>query len=270
MYPPTLPHQPPAPSYPAPPYPDPTRPQPRLPDGGRPARRPRERPDRQGYDRRSDERDGRGERGGRDRGSGRGFPLGAGAFFGIAGLICFLLALLVLPWFDAAGQEVTLADIREAFTVPATDPDTLPGAGADQTTTTVAGAPALPSPDEIQDAVEQEVRDAAAGAAASAIDTGKARYLEIYTETLYLVVAIAVGLAVVFSTILSPRSFALSLLLGFRRLSGFVTILAGIVHGAALWVIFSGSGAPDPALGVWLGVGGLAAVFLGCILGPKR
>jgi hypothetical protein len=266
------------PSYPpTPSYPDPTRPQPRLPDGGRPpgrsqpagggapGRLPRERP-RDDRDSR-DGRDGRG--GGRDRGPGRGFPLGAGAFLGFTGLVCFLLSLLVLPWFEVGGQEVTLADIREAFTLPATDPSTLPGA-ADQTTTTVAGTPALPSPDQIQDAVEAEVRDAATEAAASAIDTGKARYLELYTETLWLVLAIAVGLAALFSTVLSPRSFALSLLLGFRRLSGFVTILAGIVHGAALWIIFHGDGAPTPAFGVWLGVGGLAAVFLGCIVGPKK
>jgi hypothetical protein len=263
------------PSYPpTPSYPDPTRPQPRLPDGGRPpgrsqppgggpGRLPRERP--------REDRDGRAGRGGggRDRGPGRDFPLGAGAFLGFTGLVCFLLALLVLPWFEAGGQEVTLANMREAFTLPATDPSTLPGA-TDQSTTTVAEARALPSPDQIQDAVENEVRDAATEAAASAIDTGKARYLELYTETLWLVLAIAVSLAVVFSTILSPRSFALSLLLGFRRLSGFVTILAGIVHGAALWIIFEGTGAPTPAFGVWLGVGGLAAVFVGCIVGPKK
>jgi hypothetical protein len=188
------------------------------------------------------------------------------------GLAGFLLSLLVLPWFEAGGQEVTLADIRESFELPATDPDSLPGAASqgDPATTTVPGAPAVPAPDEIQDAAEARVRDAAAQAAASAIDTGKARYLELYTETLWLVLAVAVSLAVLFSTILSPRSFALSLLLGFRRLSGFVTILAGIVHGAALWVVFAGSGTPDPAFGIWLGVGGLAAVFLACVIGPKR
>ena len=269
--PPTVPNYP-----PAEPYPEPTRPQPRLPAGGPPGRPPRER-----YNRQHDDRDrgpggeprGRGDRdapGGGGRRTGHGFPLGAGFLFGATGLACFLLALLVLPWFEAAGQEVTLADLREAFTVPATNPDSLPGANADQTTTTVAGAPALPSPDQVQDAVEAQVRSAAAEAAASAIDSGKARYLEIYTETLWLVLAIAVSLSVLFSTILSPRSAALSMLLGFRRLSGVVVILAGIVHGAALWVVFTGAGAPDPAFGVWLGAGGLAAVFLGCILGPKR
>jgi hypothetical protein len=82
-------------------------------------------------------------------------------------------------------------------------------------------------------------------------------------------VAGAAVLAVVFSTVLSPRSFALSLLLGFRRLSGAVTVLGGLAHAAALWVVFSGQGAPSPAWGVWLGVGGLVGVLLASIIGPK-
>ena len=105
---------------------------------------------------------------------------------------------------------------------------------------------------------------------AGAIDSGKSRYLELYTDVLWLVLAGAVALAVLFSTILSPRSFALSLLLGFRRLSGAVTVLAGMAHGAALWIVFTGAGAPTPAPGVWVGVGGLAAVLLACIVGPKK
>ncbi len=72
-----------------------------------------------------------------------------------------------------------------------------------------------------------------------------------------------------FATILSPKSFALSLILGFRRLSGALVVLAAIAHGAALWVVFWGDG-PTPAIGVWAGVGGLAAVFVACLLGPKR
>jgi hypothetical protein len=47
-------------------------------------------------------------------------------------------------------------------------------------------------------------------------------------------------------------------------------LLAAAAHGAALWVVFSGSGAPSPAFGVWLGVGGLGGVFVVVILGPKR
>jgi hypothetical protein len=279
-YPPTAPQQPPpadpyADPYPGG-YPDPTRPQPRLPDGRRPSggypgqapARRAERPRHDGYGEPDRGRRGRGGGAGGGGGGGRGFPLGAGFLFGASGLACFLLALLVLPWFEVGDQDVKLADMREAFTLPTTDPDTLPGANADQSTTT-APSGGIPTPDQAQDAVESAVRNAAADAAASAIDTGKARYLELYTKTLWLVIAIAVSLAVLFSTILSPKSTALSLLLGFRRLSGLVTVLAGAVHGAALWVVFSGDG-PTPAFGVWLGVGGLAAVLLGCILGPKR
>ncbi|HEY8547285.1 MAG TPA: hypothetical protein VIL36_19625, partial [Acidimicrobiales bacterium] len=61
----------------------------------------------------------------------------------------------------------------------------------------------------------------------------------------------------------------LSLILGFRRLAGFVTVLAAGAYGAAVWVVFSGDG-PSPAIGVWSGFAGLALVFLAAILGPKR
>jgi hypothetical protein len=37
----------------------------------------------------------------------------------------------------------------------------------------------------------------------------------------------------------------------------------------ALWVVFSGDG-PSPDTGVWVGVGGLVAVLVATILGPKR
>ncbi|HEX6238545.1 MAG TPA: hypothetical protein VFZ68_15195 [Acidimicrobiales bacterium] len=199
---------------------------------------------------------------------GSGLPVGAGALLGVAGLICFVLALAVLPWFTAGGRDVALSDIRTAFTVPESDVSgLLPDTGD--------GVPFIPSDGvpgagQVADQLEEQARDTAAEAAGSAIDTGKSRYLELYADVLWMVVAGGVALSVLFSTILAPRSLALSLLLGFRAMSGFVTVLAGAAHGAALWVVFSGSGAPDPAFGVWLGVGGLGAVLLGCIVGPKR
>ena len=184
---------------------------------------------------------------------------------GVLGLGAFLAALLVLPWFTAAGQEVSLSDIRSAFTVPATDPDDLI-----ETSDSTIPTDSIPTPDQVSEAVEQQVRESAAEAAAAAIDTGKARYLELYVDVLWAVVALAAVAAVIFSTVLTPRSAALSLLLGFRRLSGVVTVLAAIVHGVALWIVFSGDGAPDPGFGVWLGIAGLGAVFLSTFLGPKR
>ncbi|MFP3900621.1 MAG: hypothetical protein ACLFXM_07180, partial [Acidimicrobiia bacterium] len=197
-----------------------------------------------------------------------GLPIGAGALVGVTGLVCFVLALAVLPWFTSGGRDVALSDIRTAFTLPETDvsgllPDTGDGVP-------LVPSEEIPGGDQVADQLEEQAREAAAEAAGSAIDSGKSRYLELYADTLWMVVAGAVGLSVVFSTILAPRSLALSLLLGFRAMSGFVTVLAGAAHGAALWVVFSGDGAPDPAFGVWLGVGGLGAVLLGCILGPKR
>jgi hypothetical protein len=243
-----VPEPPPAPPQPPPgPYDQPMEPRPRRP-------RPQA-PDRQGREQEP------------RRSPGLGLPFGAGTLFGVAGLVCFVLALMVLPWFRAGGFEVTLSDIRTGFTVPETQPEDIPGAGDGASTTQPEG---IPSPDQVGDTVEQEVRGTAAEAAANAIDAGKARYLELYAETLWVIAAVGVALAVLFSTILTPRSFALSLLLGFRRLSGFVTILAGAAHGAALWIVFTGDGAPNPSFGVWLGIGGLAAVLIGCILGPKR
>jgi hypothetical protein len=200
----------------------------------------------------------------RDR-DGRGFPLGLGALFGVVGLACFLAGLIVLPWFEVAGEGVTLADIRSSFTPPETDPEDL-GIASGTPTTLPDG---IPTPDEVTDVVEQEVREQAAEAAAGAVDSGKSRYLKLYANTLWMAVAGGAVAAVLFSTILAPRSAAMSLVVGLRRLSGLVIVLAAAAHGAALWVVFSGDG-PSPALGVWLGVGGLVAVFAGCILGPKR
>ncbi len=224
---------------------------------------------------------GRSDEPSRSRGGG-GLPFGLGFLVGVVGVACFLAGLVVLPWFvvtDPIGgseQEVRLADIRSSFSVAETDPDDLlPGeapaatepGGTDADGTTLPGG--LPTPGDVTDAAEGQVRDAAATAAASALDEGKTRYLELYTGTLWMVVAGAAVLAVVFSTVLSPRSFALSLLLGFRRLAGAVTVLGAVAHGAALWVVFSGEGAPSPAWGVWLGVGGLAGVLVSSIIGPK-
>lgn len=211
---------------------------------------------------------GRDQRGGSSRDGGSGLPIGLGALIGFAGLVAFLASLFVLPWFVDDGRDVTLADIRSAFTVAETDPDVLLPSDPEAAPPDVTDG--VPSPDQVGDAVEEQAREAAAEAAASAIDSGRSRYLELYTDTLWLVLAGAVTLATVFSTILSPRSFALSLILGFRRLSGAVTVLAGIAHGAALWVVFTGTGAPSPVTGVWIGVGGLVAVLAGCIVGPKK
>jgi hypothetical protein len=177
-----------------------------------------------------------------------------------------VLGLAVLPWFEAGGQEATLADIRTAFSVADTDPDELLPDPADLP----VSVPSIPSPDDVTATVQDAVRDEAARAAASAIDSGKARYLELYTNTLWMAAIGAAALAVVFSTILTPRSTVGALVLGVRTPAGLAVILAGAAHGVALWVVFSGAGAPSPAVGVWLGVGGLAGVLLACVLGPKR
>ena len=105
---------------------------------------------------------------------------------------------------------------------------------------------------------------------AGAIDDGKARYLELYADVLWLPIAAVVAIAALVSTVLAPRSMALSLLLGVRRIAGATVVLAALAHAAALWVVFTGDGAPSPASGVWLGVAGLVGVLAGCAIGPRR
>ncbi|HET9608814.1 MAG TPA: hypothetical protein VFP06_04350 [Acidimicrobiales bacterium] len=208
----------------------------------------------------------------RDRGrppapGGGGLPVGAGALIGALGVACVLLSLMVLPWFTAGGDDVTLADIRSGFAVrddPPPDPVSELAEGVPSTLPD--GAPA---PGDVQDAVEEQVRDAAAGAVAAAVEEGKARYLELYAERLWVAVAAGAVLAVALSTLLSPRSAALSLILGFRWLSGLLTLAAAAAHGAALWVVFGSDVAPAIAVGAWLGLAGLGAVFVACIVGPK-
>ena len=241
----------------------PTRPQPpaRPPsrDGGPP-------PGARGRDRGAGRADDRDRRDGGSDGGGLQSPIGLGAVVGGLGVLDFLAALVVLPWFTAGGDDVTLSDLRSAFEVPATDPADLPGAGDPAATTLPEG---IPSPDDVAGAVEQEARDAATSAAASAIDDGKSRYLELYADTLWLIVAATVSVATLLSTVLAPRSMALSLLLGVRRFAGAAIVLAALAHAAALWVVFTGDGAPSPAMGVWLGVAGLAGVLAGCVIGPR-
>jgi hypothetical protein len=208
-------------------------------------------------------------RSGRDaEGGGFRSPVGLGAVVGIPGAVAFVAALVVLPWFTTAGQDVTLSDIRSAYDIAATDPASLPGSGGTTDSTLPEGE--LPTTDEVADVVEDEVRDAAAAAAAQAVDGGRARYLDLYANTLWLPVAAVVAVAATVSTLLAPRSAALSLLLGVRRLAGSLVVVVGLAHAAALWVVFTGDVAPSPATGVWIGVGGLVAVLGGCVIGPRR
>lgn len=205
----------------------------------------------------------------RDRGrpplpGGGGLPVGAGALIGAVGVVCVLLSLMVLPWLTAGGEDVTLADIRSGFAVRDDPPPEL----AEGVPSTLPDG--VPAHGDVQDAVEEQVRDAAAGAVAAAVEEGKARYLELYAERLWIAVAAGAVLAVALSTLLSPRSAALSLILGFRWLSGLVTLAAAAAHGAALWVVFGSDVAPAVAVGAWLGLAGLGAVFVACIVGPKR
>jgi hypothetical protein len=248
--------------WPAPPYADQPEPSPGRDPGAGGLTRPG-RDDGPGSDGRSRRR--RRDRSGRGR---RGFPLGVGALFGLAGMGCLVVALVVLPWFRVGGRDVGLDDMADSFTLAETDPADIVGGAGEGTPPPSDGG--LPTPGDLANTAEQEARDAAGEAAANALDSTRARYLDLYTDKLWMGVIGAAAGAVLFSTLLAPRSFAMGLLLGFRTLAGLATVAAAGAHGVALWVVFSGRGAPDPAWGVWLGVGGLAGVLLGCIIGPKR
>ena len=161
--------------------------------------------------------------------------------------------MIVLPWFEVGGEEVKLSDMRRAFTLAETDPESLlPDSGSE--TPPLDPTTSIPSPDEISDAIETEVRATAAQAAADAIDSGRSRYLELYTDIIWMVVAGAWGW---------PRSW--EPLLGLRGLAGSLVLLAAGAHGAALWVVFSGSGRPARGSGC----GWASAAWPACSSGPS-
>jgi hypothetical protein len=116
-------------------------------------------------------------------------------------------------------------------------------------------------------------------------------YLELFADVGWIAVLVLAGLAVLFSTLIVPSSFAGRLFTGFlqaallgllinaadregtsapRVTGALVTLVAAGGFGAALYQLFGDDGAPTPAYGVWAGVGGLAAVLLGCLLGTRR
>jgi hypothetical protein len=197
-----------------------------------------------------------------------GFPLGVGTFVGVVGLGCLLLALTVLPWFRAGGEDVTRSDLQAALGIPEASADDLVPDPSDVVPTSVPDG--VPSPGEVGAAVEEQARDEASEVADAAISEGRRRYIEAYTDVGWIAVAGGALVAVTFSTMLTPSSGLLSLLVGVRFLAGAAVAVAGVAHGVALWVVFGGDGAPSPAIGVWIGVGGLAAVMLSCALGPRR
>jgi hypothetical protein len=213
----------------------------------------RRRPDPGGYDR---EPRGGSSGGG---GGGGGLPFGFGALFGLAGFAAFVVALVVLPWFEVGGKEVTLSDMRTAFTLAETDPASLLPDSGDTPPTSIDPSAGIPTQDQITDAIEGQAKEAAAQAAADAIDSGRSRYLEMYTGWIWIALIAAVGLATVLGSLLGMRGLASSLL-----------VPAAAAHGAALWVVFSGSGAPSPGIAVWVGAGGLLGILVGIIVGPKH
>jgi hypothetical protein len=227
---------------------------------------------------------------------------------------------------DPAGTAASTGPAGTATTVPGTVPGapTAPPAGT-ATTTTVGGmglvgkprqapgdptatsvptggtgipattAPTVtassPAPTVVPGAATATTLPAAAPAASGAMGTLGGDYIEAFTEWGWIAVLALTGVAVLFSTLIVPRSFGGRLLTGFlmaavigllvnaadregisapRVTGALVTILAGAGLAGALWQLFGEDAAPSPAWGVWVGVGGATAALLGCLLGTRR
>lgn len=178
---------------------------------------------------------------------------GKGLAIGLAGILALLLSYFALPWISEGGQDVMFEDIRQAF-----------------------------HPEESSTATID------AGAASSDDDTDE---LEAYTDwgwttVLYLSIA-----GVVFAAWLVPRDRVGRLVTGTLTIPclGWVNlfdregasaprVLSTLgaafvvleVVGNAYNIFWDGSGAPDPAIGAWLGVAGSIAVLVACVIGTER
>jgi hypothetical protein len=115
--------------------------------------------------------------------------------------------------------------------------------------------------------------------------------VQVYAQWFGMYVLATLIVAVVFSTLVVPRSKGMRSVVGFlaagwlglvanlvdrdgtvgpRVTAVVVAFVAGAVHGYVLYVLFLDPElAPDPAVGVWVGLGGLAAVAIGGIIGTR-
>jgi hypothetical protein len=119
----------------------------------------------------------------------------------------------------------------------------------------------------------------------------RADFAQMFVEYLWVVVLAVAAMAVLFTTLWVPRSrggrMATGLLVsgpvGFLanavdkagsvgpRVAGVAgTVAAAALYGAAVFAIFGREPAPEPALGVWVGEAGLAAVLMACLIGARR
>jgi hypothetical protein len=213
---------------------------------------------------------------------------GAGLVIGLIGALAVVLSLTTLPWVAEGGNEATFSDIRDFYehsddlgpapVDPGTvDPGTVPPAGQ------------LP-PDGSQIPAPPVSPEMAPTAAIQQAPSAENTYLEAYTSFGWIGVISGVCLAVLFATLLVPSSKAWRMVTGFLtasilglilnaadsdgtvgpRVSGAIAALvASVGHGVAIYSLFSEEFAPDPAVGVWVGVAGLAAVVVGCIMGTR-
>jgi hypothetical protein len=221
---------------------------------------------------------------------------GIGLVVGLVGLGILLLSLTTLPWISSGGTDVTLADIRDELDrgddadggdVPTTEvpdlevpdlgeapgPTTAPRVQRQQPPpTTGPVTPTVPTPKPAAPTVDDYV------------------YIEAYARYLWIAVTVAAAVAVFFTTVLVPRAKAARVVIGFLtsgviglavnatdddgtvgpRVSGVVlTLLCAGVHGFAAFDLFGRELSPDPAIGVWAGLAGLALVLVACVIGTR-
>ncbi|HEY8527372.1 MAG TPA: hypothetical protein VIL48_20570 [Acidimicrobiales bacterium] len=197
---------------------------------------------------------------------------------GLIGALALVASLAMLPWVEANGQEVTFSDIRDAYEA------------MDELTNAPLAPPSAPDGSSGSSGLDLSDIPTTGELTETATNTGKNAYLEVYTAWGWIGVLAGVSVAILFSTLVVPSSKGGRLVTGFLtagllgllfnvgddegrfgpRISGAIATLgAGGFHLAAVWALFSEDLSPDPAMGVWVGVGGLVAVFVACIVGTR-
>jgi hypothetical protein len=210
---------------------------------------------------------------------------GRGLVVGLCGLAALLLSLFALPWVTEGGDDITFKDIRDSFH-PDDRSATVPGGGLDS-----GGVPPttylVPESDPLPQTVPVPETVYVPPSSDQRLET-----LQEYTDWTWALVVYFAAAAVVFSTWIVPTGRGLRTLTGFltvpclgmivnlvdkdgsnapRVVSVLAALYASLVHGQALWYLFwDVENSPSPAVGVWLGVAGLIAVIVACVMGTRR
>jgi hypothetical protein len=227
-----------------------------------------------------------------------------GLVVGLCGLAALLVSIFALPWITEGGEDVTFHDLRDIFN-PDEGAATGPGGGLLAPSAGSAGSgldsPLTPSPAP-GGAPPTTYLVPEPGQVPQTIPVPETAYvptsderlktLEEYTDWTWALVLYFTTVGVVFSTWLVPRERALRMITGFltgacvgllvnladkdgsnapRIVSTLAALYGAVVHLQALWYLFwDVEGSPSPSVGVWLGLAGLIAVVVACVMGTRR